>query len=147
MSNTENDRDEYEECVNQDPEIAETFVNTDELYPDRSGAVPLYSSHPPDTVLPTCRCPSCGETAPTMKDLWRLYKRREQLLAYKKACEYPSDEWTAYNEGIQQTNRRISRITRCLPSEMATWLRRQIDPWFWETSELNPTNYGGGSNE
>lgn len=132
---------------NEDYEIAQAFVGADGLLPERNGMVPLYPDHPPDTHLPMWRCPCCGESGPTMKDLWRLYKRREQLLAYKNECDYPSEEWTAYNDGIKETNRRISRITWALPPEVAGWIRKQVEPRHWERSQLNPANHGGDSSE
>lgn len=139
--------DNLSQRVQQDDEIAEVLVDADALLPDRNGAVPLYTDHAPDTHLPMWRCPCCGESAPTMNDLWRLYKRRERLIDEKNEYEYPSEEWDAYQEGIKETNRRISRLTGALPSEIASWVRDQVDPIQWSNSELNPDNYRGGSSE
>lgn len=130
--------------TDSDQEIADVFVNSEELFPDRHGAVPLYSDHPPDTHLPMWRCPCCHEPGPTMRDLWQLYKRRERLLDLQNEYDYPSEGWTAYNEGIQETNRRISRITWALPSEVAGWIRKQVDPRKWPDSDLNPATYRDG---
>lgn len=124
----------------RETKTADAFVQIEDLMPDRKGMVPLYEDHPPDTILLTWRCPCCGETAPTMKDLWRLYKRRERLIDLQDECEYPSDEYSAYQEGIKATNRRISRISGDVPTEWSTWLRRQVEPRHWEDSDLNPEN-------
>lgn len=127
--------------ADEEKEIASAFVNQETLFPDWNGAVPLYPDHPPDTVLPILRCPCCGEMAPTMKDLWRLYKHRERLIDERNELEYPSEEWSAYQEGVKETNRKISRISGALPTEYSSWVRRQIEPFQWSNSDLNPANY------
>lgn len=119
-------------------EIAEAFVHAEALFPDRNGAVPLYSDHPPDTQLPMWRCPCCGEVGPTMKDLWRLYKRRDRLVEERNEYDYPSEEWEAFQEGVRETNRRIDAIGGALPSEVSSWIRRQVEPHRWDRSDLNP---------
>lgn len=135
-------------AVNRDQEIAETFVSAENLLPDRNGAVPLYPDHAPDTHLPMWRCPCCGESGPTMKDLWRLYKRRERLIQEKfELDDHNSEEYSAYMEGVQEINREISRLTWAIPSEVSSWIRRQVEPRFWDESDLNPVNYRQTSQE
>jgi hypothetical protein len=75
-----------------------------------------------------------------MKDLWRLYKRRERLLALKNEYSYHEEEWSHYNDGIQATNSQISRLLWALPANISKWVRDNTDPYHWESSELNPEN-------
>lgn len=120
-------------------ETAHDFQDGSELVPHPvNGAVPLYPDHPPDTYLPMWRCPHCGESGVTMKDIWRLYKRRERLLNLKNEYEYDEPEWSHYNDGIQATNKQLSRLTWALPANVSKWVRDNTEPRFWEDSDLNP---------
>ena len=124
------------------PKTADAFVDGERTVPHPvNGPVPLYDDHPPDTHLPMWRCPHCGESGVTLKDLWKLFMRRDRLLREREErCEYPSDEWKAYQEGIRETNMRIGRLLGCLPANVSKWARSHADPDKWEYSILNPEN-------
>lgn len=123
-------------------ETATDFEPGETLVPHSiNGAVPLYPDHPPDTYLPMWRCPHCGEHGVTMKDLWRLYKRRGRLLALKNEYEYDDPAWSHYNDGIQATNQEISQLLWALPANISKWARENTDPYHWQESQLNPDNH------
>ena len=127
--------------ADEEYEIAALFRDGTELIPHPvKGMVPLYDGHPPDTYLPMDRCPNCREGI-TMKRLWRLYKRRERLLAEKMDTHQGCELWHAYQDGIRETNREISQLTWALPSNVSSWIREQVEPRFWEKSDLNPEAY------
>jgi len=129
--------------TDQDTKTADGFRDGTALVPHSiNGMVPLYEDHPPDTYLPMWRCPHCGEHGVTLKDIWRLYRRRERLLILKNEYDYTDTEWSHYNEGIQQTNRELERLTWALPSNVSKWVRENTEPRFWDDSDLNPKNAG-----
>jgi hypothetical protein len=124
-----------------DRKTADSFVEGEKTIPHPvNGPVPLYEDHPPDTILPTWRCPHCGGIGVTLKDLWKLYMRRERLFREREEYDYPSEEWKSYQDGIRETNQQIGYLSGCLPSNLSKWARSHADPDKWENSILNPEN-------
>lgn len=128
----------------QEPErkTADKFIDGTELIPHPTkGMVPLYEGHPPDTPLPIWRCPHCGESGVSMKDLWKAYKRRDRLVFEREAYDYDDPEWSDLNEGVHEMRREIDRLLWALPPNVSSWVSDETRPRFWEDSELNPDNY------
>jgi len=129
----------------QEYETADNFVPADEAIPHPvQGALPLYEDHPPDTWLPMQRCPECGETV-SIKDIWRLYKRRERLLELQQELHHTSDEYHAYQKGIRDAMRNADTYFWALNSKISSWVRKQVEPRFWDSSDLNPKNAGANN--
>lgn len=107
---------------------ADGFVSGEELIPHPvQGAVPVYDDGgPPDTILPGWRCPCCGETMPTVRDFWRADRNRTRLVQMREEHEFDSDEWEAYNEGVQHYSQEIGRLHSALPAEITGWVQREV---------------------
>ena len=109
-------------------ETAETFVDGGDLVPHPvDGPVPLYEGHPPDTILPAWRCPDCGTSMPSIRDVWEADRRRERLVREREEYDYDTDEWDALNEGVHHYRRRIGDLLGALPSNISAWLTREMD--------------------
>jgi hypothetical protein len=109
-------------------ETVETFVDGPDLVPHPiDGMVPLYEGHPPDTILPSWRCPDCGTTMPSIRDVWEADRRRERLAHEREEYEYGTDEWDALNEGVHHYRRRVDKLLGALPSNITAWLTRDVD--------------------
>lgn len=110
-----------------DGEIAHDFVSGEEYIPHPvNGAVPVYESKPPNTVLPGWRCPDCGTSMPTIQDIWKAYRNRDRLAALREEHEFDTDEWEAYNEGVHHYRREIDRLLSALPAKVSSWVRKEV---------------------
>lgn len=115
----------------------ELLVRNAAEIPRMDGRIPWDSAddRPPETVLDAYwLCPHCGESMPTLRDLWRLFRTRERCAARRDEHEQGTREWHAYNEGVHEYRQRIIEATNGLDDATRKWAKRVIEAEFSDQS-------------